>query len=71
MRARELITGLKQELKSVKLGRLSEPFQLHKKNDRKGYSKFFRIDTIQDNILDGKVNRLKKSEIKKRILKNC
>ena len=47
MRVRELTTGLEQELKSVKLGRLSEPFQIHKKNDRKGYSKFFQIDTIK------------------------
>ena len=36
-------------------------------NDRKGYAKFFQIGTIQDNILDGKANRLKKNEIKNRI----
>ena len=67
MRAPELTTELKQELKAVQLGNLSEPFQFHKKNDRKGYAKFFQIGTIQDNILDGKANRLKKSEIKNRI----
>ena len=67
MRAPELTTELKQELKAVQLGKLSEPFQFHKKNDRKGYAKFFQIGTIQDNILDGKANRLKKSEIKNRI----
>ena len=67
MRAPELTTELKQELKAVQLGRLSEPFQFHKKNDKKGYAKFFQIGTIQDNILDGKANRLKKSEIKNRI----
>ena len=67
MRAPELTTELKQELKAVQLGRLSEPFQFHKKNDRKGYAKFFQIGTIQDNILDGKASRLKKSEIKNSI----
>jgi len=67
MRAPELTTELKQELKAVQLGRLSEPFQFHKKSDRKGYAKFFQIGTIQDNILDGKANRLKKSEVKNRI----
>ena len=67
MKAPELTTELKQELKAVQLGKLSEPFQFHKKSDRKGYAKFFQIGTIQDNILDGKANRLKKSEIKNRI----
>ena len=68
MRAPELTTELKQELKAVQLGRLSEPFQFHKKSDRKGgYAKFFQIGTIQDNILDGKASRLKKSEIKNSI----
>ena len=67
MKAPELTTELKQELKAVQLGKLSEPFQFHKKNDRKGYAKFFQIGTIQDNILDGKANRLKKSEIKNSI----
>ena len=67
MKAPELTTELKQELKAVQLGRLSEPFQFHKKNDRKGYAKFFQIGTIQDNILDGKASRLKKSEVKNRI----
>ena len=66
MKAPELTTELKQELKAVQLGKLSEPFQFHKKNDRKGYAKFFQIGTIQDNILDGKANRLKKNEIKNR-----
>jgi len=67
MKAPELTTELKQELKAVQLGKLSEPFQFHKKNDRKGYAKFFQIGTIKDNILDGKANRLKKNEIKNRI----
>ena len=67
MKAPELTTELKQELKAVQLGKLSEPFQFHKKSDRKGYAKFFQIGTIQDNILDGKANRLKKNEIKNRI----
>ena len=67
MKAPELTTELKQELKAVELGKLSEPFQFHKKSDRKGFAKFFQIGTIQDNILDGKTNRLKKSEIKNRI----
>ena len=67
MKAPELTTELKQELKAVQLGNLSQPFQFHKKNDRKGYAKFFQIGTIQDNILDGKANRLKKSEIKNTI----
>ena len=67
MKAPELTTELKQELKAVQLGKLSEPFQFHKKSDRKGYAKFFQIGTIQDNILDGKANRLKKSEIKNSI----
>ena len=67
MKAPELTTELKQELKAVELGKLSEPFQFHKKSDRKGFAKFFQIGTIQDNILDGKANRLKKSEIKNRI----
>ena len=67
MKAPELTTELKQELKAVQLGKLSEPFQFHKKNDRKGYAKFFQIGVIQDNILDGKANRLKKSEVKNRI----
>ena len=67
MKAPELTKELKQELKAVQLGNLSQPFQFHKKNDRKGYAKFFQIGTIQDNILDGKANRLKKSEIKNTI----
>ena len=67
MKAPELTTELKQELKAVQLGKLSQPFQFHKKSDRKGYAKFFQIGTIQDNILDGKANRLKKSEITNRI----
>ena len=67
MRAPELTTELKQELKAVQIGGLSEPYQFHKKSDRKGYAKFFQIGTIQDNILDGKASRLKKSEIKNSI----
>ena len=67
MAAPELTTELKQELKAVQLGTLTDPFQLHRKNDRKGYAKFFQIGTIQDNILDGKANRLKKSEVRNRI----
>ena len=30
-------------------------------------AKFFQIGTIQDNILEGKKNRLKKSEVRNRI----
>ena len=67
MKSPELTSELKQELKAVQLRRISEPFQFHKKNDRKGYAKFFQIGTIQDNILDGKSSRLKKNEIKNRI----
>ena len=67
MRAPELTTELKQELKAVQLGSLSEPYHFHKKRDRKGYAKFFQIGTIQDNILDGKASRLKKSEVRNRI----
>ena len=68
MKAKELTPEIKQDLKAIQLGRFSNPFEFHKKSDRKGYAKFFQFGTIQDNILDGKNNRLKKSEVKNRIV---
>ena len=69
MKAPEMTPELLNELKAVKYGRLSQPYEFHKKDDRKGYAKFFQIGTIQDNILDGKASRLKKSQVKDSITK--
>ena len=45
-----------------------DPFNFKKKNDKNIREKFFQIGTVQDNILDGKNSRLKKSMVKNSII---
>ena len=67
MEAPELTPELKQDLKALQLGKFIDPSTWRRKSDRKGYGKFFQVGTIKDNIIDGKINRLRKYEVKSRI----
>lgn len=66
--APEITPELKQDLKAIQLRSIIDPSRFYKKLDRKKLPKHFHVGTIQENILDGKKNRLKKSEVKDRIL---
>lgn len=66
--APEITPELKQDLKAIQLRSVIDPSRFYKKLDRKKLPKYFQIGTIQDNIIDGKNSRLKKSEVKDRIL---
>jgi hypothetical protein len=66
--APEITPELKQDLKAIQLRSIIDPSRFYKKLDRKKLPKYFHIGTIQDNIIDGKNTRLKKSEVKDRIL---
>ena len=68
MKKQELTPEIKQDLKAIQLGKFSSPFEFHKKNDKKGYEKFFQIGVIKDNLFHGKNSRLKKNEVKNRIV---
>ena len=68
MNKQELTPEIKQDLKAIQLGKFSSPFEFHKKNDKKGYEKFFQIGVIKDNLFHGKNSRLKKNEVKNRIV---
>jgi len=52
----------------VQLRGIIDPHRFFKKIDRKKLPKYFQIGTVQDNIIDGKNSRLKKSEVKDRII---
>jgi hypothetical protein len=62
-----LTQELKNDLKAIQLRSIIDPSRFYKKLDRKKLPKYFQIGTIQDNIIEGKNNRLKKSEVKDRI----
>jgi hypothetical protein len=66
--APEITPELKQDLKAIQLRSVIDPSRFYKKLDRKKLPKYFQIGTIQDNIIDGKNSRVKKSEVKDRIL---
>lgn len=68
MKAPEMTPELKNELKALQLKSYIDPFNFKKKNDKTKQEKFFQIGTIQDNILDGKRNRLKKNMVKNSIV---
>ena len=68
MKAPEITPEIKDDLRAIQLKRYIDPTQFFKKNDKDKEEKFFQIGTIQDNILDGKHNRLKKNEIRNRIV---
>ena len=67
MKAPELTPELKEDLKAMQIKQYTDPTQFFKKNDKNKLEKFFQIGTIQDNILEGKKNRLRKSEVRNRI----
>lgn len=67
MKAPEMTPELKEDLKAMQVKSFTDPTQFFKKNDKKKLAKYFQIGTIQDNILEGKKNRLKKSEVRNRI----
>lgn len=65
--APELTPELRNDLKAIQLRSVIDPSRFYKKLDRKKLPKYFQIGTIQDNIIDGKDSRLKKSEVKDRL----
>jgi hypothetical protein len=67
MKAPELTPELKEDLIALQLKNYIDPTQFNKKNDRKNLPKFFQVGKIEDNIIEGKRYRLKKSEVKSRI----
>ena len=67
MKAPELTPELKEDLKAMQIKQYTDPTQFFKKNDKNKLEKFFQIGTIKDNILEGKKNRLRKNEVRKRI----
>ena len=68
MKAPEITPEIKDDLRAIQLKRYIDPTQFFKKNDKDKEEKFFQIGTIQDNIIDGKHNRLKKNEVRNRIV---
>lgn len=68
MKAPELTPEIKNDLKALQLKAYIDPFNFKKKNDKNIREKFFQIGTVQDNILDGKNSRLKKSMVKNSII---
>jgi hypothetical protein len=68
MKAPEITPEIKDDLRAIQLKRYIDPTQFFKKNDKDKEEKFFQIGTIQDNIVDGKHNRLKKNEVRNRIV---
>jgi hypothetical protein len=67
MKAQEITPEIREDLKAVQLRHIIDPGRFYKKMDRDILPKFFQIGTILDNIVDGKKNRLKKSEVKGRL----
>ena len=67
MKAPELTPELKEDLKTIQLRHVIDPSRFYKKLDRNNLPKFFQVGTILDNIIDGKKNRLKKSQVKSRL----
>jgi len=67
MKAPDMTPELKQDLKAIQLRHIIDPARFYKKMDRNNLPKFFQVGTIMDNIIEGKKNRLKKSEVKSRI----
>jgi hypothetical protein len=68
MKVPEMTPELKEDLKAIQLRDVIDPARFYKKMDRNQIPKFFQVGTIMDNILDGKKNRLKKEEVKSRIV---
>lgn len=64
----EITPELKDDLKAMQLKQFIDPTNFHKKNDMKTIPKYFQIGTIQDNIVDGKKNRLRKDQVHGRII---
>lgn len=67
MKVPEMTPELREDLKAVQLRHIIDPARFYKKLDKDSLPKFFQVGTIQDNIIDGKKNRLKKSEVKSRL----
>ena len=67
MKAPEMTPELREDLKAVQLRHIIDPGRFYKKLDKDNLPKFFQMGTILDNIVDGKRNRLKKSEVKSRL----
>jgi hypothetical protein len=67
MRAPELTPELREDLKAIQLRHIIDPSRFYKKLDREALPKFFQVGKILDNIIEGKKNRLKKSEVKQRL----
>jgi hypothetical protein len=68
MKAPEMTEELKEDLKAVQLRHVIDPSRFYKKMDRNNLPKFFHMGTIVDNIIEGKKNRLKSSEVKSRLV---
>lgn len=68
MKAPELTDEIREDLKAVQLRHVIDPSRFYKKMDRNNLPKFFQMGTILDNIVDGKKNRLKSSQVKSRLV---
>jgi hypothetical protein len=66
MKVPEMTPEIRQDLKALQLRNIIDPSRFYKKMDRKTIPKFFQIGKVEDNILDGKASRMKKSEVKSR-----
>jgi len=67
MKQQILTPELKEDLKAIQLRGVIDPSRFYKKMDRKTLPKFFQVGVINDNIIEGKKYRLKKSEVRERI----
>ncbi|XP_074044295.1 deoxynucleotidyltransferase terminal-interacting protein 2 [Macrotis lagotis] len=68
MKAPELTTELKNDLKALQMRASMDPKRFYKKNDRDGFPKYFQVGTIADNPADFYHSRIPKKQRKRTIV---
>ncbi|XP_067086183.1 deoxynucleotidyltransferase terminal-interacting protein 2 [Osmerus mordax] len=65
MRAPEMTTELKGDLKALKMRAAMDPKRFYKKNDRDGFPKYFQMGTVADSAVDFYHSRIPKKDRKR------
>ncbi|XP_007485053.2 deoxynucleotidyltransferase terminal-interacting protein 2 isoform X1 [Monodelphis domestica] len=68
MKAPELTTELKNDLKALQMRASMDPKRFYKKNDRDGFPKYFQVGTIVDSPADFYHSRIPKKQRKRTIV---
>lgn len=68
MKAPELTTELKNDLRALQMRASMDPKRFYKKNDRDGFPKYFQVGTIADNPADFYHSRIPKKQRKRTIV---